>query len=1055
MKFRRAALLSSIAGIACLGSAPVWAQAEPAPAPDTAQVDETEELNEDDAIIVLADRLHGEVEAPQPPLQVLATEDIAAYGAGSLSELLQALTPQTTSGSGRGGGQPALLVNGMRVSSFREIQSYPPEAIEKIEILPEEVALRYGFSANQRVINIILKDNYTSTMLEREYSQPFQGGFSTGEFDATYLRIDGSNRLNINVQAEHSSALTEAERDIIQPDSLIPTVASDPDPAFERLLREPETTLGANGTYTMPLGGSGGSLAINAAVSKNWHKDRDGYNIVLLTAPGGDTERRVVNPDFVLTELNKSITFSSGATLNHPIGSWDLTATVDGSIAKAKVVTDRPLDLTDLLDDAADGDFPIDGPLPVLPDAGEDIANTITRTLNSLATARGNLFFLPAGDVSATLRTGYNITDYESSDTGSGFDVALRRNVLTAGGNVGVPITSRRENFMSGIGDISLNFSAGIDHLSDFGTLIDWTAGINWSPFENLNLQATYLFNENAPGLTQLGAPTVVRQNVAVYDFTNNETALITTTSGGNPLLLPETRKDMRFSAQWELPFVENARLQVEYFHNRSYDITAGFPAILTPEIEAAFPGRVTRDIDGTLLSMDLRPVNYAQQVSKRFRWGFNFGGPLGKAREQAQGDGQGGQGGQGQGGQGGQGQGASAVGPNGPQFTGGQGGPGGQGGAPGGFQGGPGNFNPAAFQALRDRLCAADQPEGRLPPDVLDAMPEQLRARLNGPDGQPDPERIKEFKNRICSANPALFTGGPGGPGQGGQGFDPARFAEIRQRICAAEGDTIPDLSDLPEFMLSRIRGENGEIDPAKYAQFKTQFCSFNPQNAQGGQGQGGTGGGFVFAGGPPGGGQGGPPGGGRPGGGGFGGGRGGGGVPGFFGGGPGGQGGDGRGRFFFNLFHTIELKNELLIAEGLPVLDLLNGDALSGGGTVKHSVELEGGMFYRGKGLRLSGRYSGPSRVDGSGLPGSTDLRFGSLATLELRFFVDLGQQEKLVAKHPFFKGTRIAFDVNNVFDSYRRVTDSNGDIPIRYQRDLMDPVGRSFEIEFRKLF
>lgn len=1046
MKFSRAALLSSIAGIACAGAMPAWAQGEPAPAPDVAQVEDPDAIDEDEAIIVLADRLQGQVDAPQPPLQELGTEDIAAYGAGSLSELLQALTPQTTSGSGRGGGGPALLVNGMRVSSFREIQSYPPEAIEKIEILPEEVALRYGYSANQRVINIILKDDYSSTMLEREYSQPFQGGLSTAEFDATYVRIDGSNRLNINLQAEHSSALTESERDIVQPDSLIPTVAGDPDPAFERLLREPDTTLGANATYTMPLGGSGGSLAINAAVSKNWHKDRDGYNIVLLTAPGGETERRVVNPDFVLTELNKAITFSSGATLNHPIGDWDLTATVDGSIAKAKVVTDRPLDLSDLLADALAGEFPIDGPLPVLPNAGADLANTITRTLSSLATVRGNLFFMPAGDVSATLRTGYNLTDYESSDTGSGFDVALRRNVLTAGGNLGIPITSRREDFLSGIGDISLNFSGGLDQLSDFGTLIDWTAGINWAPFENLNLQATYLYSENAPGLTQLGAPTVVRQNVAVYDFTNNQTALITTTSGGNPLLLPETRKDWRFSAQWELPFVENARLQVEYFHNRSYDITAGFPAILTPEIEAAFPGRVTRDVGGTLLALDLRPVNFEQQASKRVRWGFNFGGPLGKAREQASGDG----GGAPAGGQGGQGQGASPVGPNGPQFAGGQGGP-------GGFQGGQGNFNPAAFQALRDRLCAADQPEGQLPDEVLAAMPEQLRARLNGPDGQPDPERVKEFKNRICSANPALFAGGPGGPG-GGQGFDPERFAAIRQRICAAEGDAIPDLSDLPEFMLARIRGENGEIDPAKYAEFKTQFCNFNPgQQGQGG-GQPGQGGGFVFFGGPPGGGQGGPPGGGGrgPGGGGFGGGGPGGGVPGFLrGGGPGGQGGDGRGRFFVNLFHTIELKNELLIAQGLPVLDLLDGDALSGGGTVKHSVELEGGMFYRGKGMRLSGRYSGPSRVDGSGLPGSTDLRFGSLATLEVRFFVDLGQQEKLVEKFKILKGSRISFDINNVFNSYRTVTDSNGDIPIRYQRDLMDPIGRSFEIEFRKLF
>jgi hypothetical protein len=352
----------------------------------------------------------------------------------------------------------------------------------------------------------------------------------------------------------------------------------------------------------------------------------------------------------------------------------------------------------------------------------------------------------------------------------------------------------------------------------------------------------------------------------------------------------------------------------------------------------------------------------------------------------------------------------------------------------------------------LRERLCAAGADDGTLPPDVVAALPEPLRARLSGADGQLDPEKVKEFKGRICSANGAFVVGGPGGaPGQGGgQPFDPARFAEIRQRICATEGDAIPDLSDLPEFMLARIKDDKGAIDPAKYATFKAQFCSATPGQPGQGGGRPGGGGGFVFFGGPsPGGGAGGPPpGGGAP--------PGGGGNFAFRGlGGGGGGSNDGRGRFFVNLFHTIELENKLTIAPGLPVLDLLDGDALSGGGTVKHTVELEGGMFYRGKGMRISGRYSGPSHVDGSGLPGSTDLRFGALATLNMRLFVDLGQQEKLVEKFKILKGSRISLGIDNLFDSYRTVTDSTGAVPIRYQRDLIDPVGRSFEIEFRKIF
>src|SRR5690606_8649291 len=118
---------------------------------------------------------------------------------GSIADLIDALGPQTGGGSGRGGGFPAILVNGVRISSFREMRSYPPEAIEKVEVFPEDVAQRYGFSADQRVINIVLKRNYSSREIELEYGQPWDGGNSTKEAEATYLQLIGDSRLNLNL----------------------------------------------------------------------------------------------------------------------------------------------------------------------------------------------------------------------------------------------------------------------------------------------------------------------------------------------------------------------------------------------------------------------------------------------------------------------------------------------------------------------------------------------------------------------------------------------------------------------------------------------------------------------------------------------------------------------------------------------------------------------------------------------------------------------------------------------------------------------------------------
>lgn len=165
---------------------------------------------------------------------------------------------------------------------------------------------------------------------------------------------------------------------------------------------------------------------------------------------------------------------------------------------------------------------------------------------------------------------------------------------------------------------------------------------------------------------------------------------------------------------------------------------------------------------------------------------------------------------------------------------------------------------------------------------------------------------------------------------------------------------------------------------------------------------------------------------------------------------GGPGGQ-----GRWNIAVFHTVQFTDRVLVSGAGPTLDLLNGDALTSGGVARHSVEVEGGAFYHGFGLRMNGTVTGATRVNGTGAPGSSDLRFGSLAKFNLRLFVDLGQQKALTRKSKFWKGARLMVYANNVFDSRQKVTDQNGVVPISYQPDLLDPQGRVLGIEFRKQF
>lgn len=189
--------------------------------------------------------------------------------------------------------------------------------------------------------------------------------------------------------------------------------------------------------------------------------------------------------------------------------------------------------------------------------------------------------------------------------------------------------------------------------------------------------------------------------------------------------------------------------------------------------------------------------------------------------------------------------------------------------------------------------------------------------------------------------------------------------------------------------------------------------------------------------------GGFGGPGGGGRPGGG-FGG-------PGGMGGGRGG----GGGRLSFSLYHTWHFTESILIAPGVPELDLLNGDATgSSGGQPRHEVEARVGYTNNGLGARLSVNWESGTHVDGA-LGGTSRLDFGSLATANLRLFANLGQMPSLVKNHPFLRGSRVSIGINNIFNTRRDVTDATGGTPLRYQQGYLDPLGRTISISFRKLF
>ena len=112
-----------------------------------------DDTGDEQEIVVTGAKPRGSVIGDIPPTETLDARDVRATGATNINELLDAIAPQIGSAQGRGGERPVLLLNGQRISSFRELRDIPTEAIQRVEILPEEVALKYGYSANQKVVN--------------------------------------------------------------------------------------------------------------------------------------------------------------------------------------------------------------------------------------------------------------------------------------------------------------------------------------------------------------------------------------------------------------------------------------------------------------------------------------------------------------------------------------------------------------------------------------------------------------------------------------------------------------------------------------------------------------------------------------------------------------------------------------------------------------------------------------------------------------------------------------------------------------------------------------
>jgi iron complex outermembrane recepter protein len=571
--------------------------AQPTPPPPTTGTGPSagapDDLGDEEEIVVTGARPRGSVVGDIPPENTLDARDVRATGASNINELLEALAPQIGSARGRGGEAPVLLLNGQRISGFRELRDIPTEAIQRVEILPEEVALKYGYGADQKVVNIVLRQRFRSTTAQIGAGAATEGGEASGNADLTRFLVQRNGRTTLNLHAEGNSMLTEAERNIILTETP-PTGATIEQELAARSLVGERRDIRASGTFNRSL-----STAVSGTLNTEF-EHTEGQSLIGLNST-------LLEP---LARKNYTDTAHAGVVLNGQTKSqWRWTVTGNADLAGTLTKTDR--------DNAL---FP------------RDRAHETTASADLTAIANGNLFKVPAGNASTTLTVEGGSEHLHSNGTRRGVSSSnsLSRTTGEAKINLDLPISRRGRDF-SALGNLTLNGNAAVEQLSDFGTLTTVGAGVNFSPVDRLNFIASWTREEGAPTINQLGDPVLETPASRIFDFTTGQTVLVNAITGGNPDLRGDRRNVLKLSGNWQ-PFKNtDLRLRADYVHQTIAHPISNITA--TPQVEAAFPDRFVRGPGGQLTTVDLRPVNFDSSDRDQMRIGFDFTKPL-KSRQ-------------------------------------------------------------------------------------------------------------------------------------------------------------------------------------------------------------------------------------------------------------------------------------------------------------------------------------------------------------------------------------------------------------------------------------
>jgi len=677
---RRLTGLAACTLLAC-AARPGWAQK---PAADGG--DEDQATGE-----VVVHGTRGSAIADIAPIAAFDQKFIEGTGATSMGELLRILTPMARSADGS---DPILLLNGQRISDYEEIESLPPEALAGNEILPEAAAIRYGYPPTRRLLNFMTKPKFRQIDISANAGRSIAGGAGMAGANAGMTRLADKKRLTLAAEYRHTDPLLSSGRPfMLDPDDLFDPVGNvvaanggEIDPALSAAAGHPVFATGVpadaasrnqlsgylptagrinafdvrptttlierndafkvNAVIKQPLA-PGIDATLTLTAERSWRRSLQGLPSLFMFVPATNPYSPFDTDVFLYRRTTDGVNRErSGATTLHAGGvvqggvagwQWDVTTALDRSEKTGN--GDRGYSPFTINRAVANGANPFgDLNAAMLGPRLTQRASILTRRAEVKAVARGTLLHEPAGQVTlvSTVEGGWN----DALSRSRGFidnDVSVNQSRVEGGLTIDVPITSKRENVLPFIGDLSVNLSGRVRNVRAYGTLHDTSYGLNWTPVKGLQFTLSRNITQAVPNIEYASAPTVQNINSPVFDFGTGRSAYVTLITGGNRDLTPEHRRVQSYG--FTLRPLEKTFLTLSgtYSDTLIHDI-AGVVGALTPTTEAQLPEQFQRDSFGRLTTVDIRPFNFYRQRQRSINFQVNFWTQLGKEQPAAAG---------------------------------------------------------------------------------------------------------------------------------------------------------------------------------------------------------------------------------------------------------------------------------------------------------------------------------------------------------------------------------------------------------------------------------